>query len=675
MRQLVVPSLAVVALLVVSLAAWWLWPRKATIVTPPAGKPTLAVLFFENISGDPSLNTWRTGLPELLTTGLLESRAINVVSTDRVFGILKKLNLAETTRYSDDDLTGVAREGSIQYLVTGSVMKAGQSTVITARLQRADTHELIDSRKIECATEQEILSKADGLTAQIRAALGPSAGASAGESTEPLVQVMTSSPLALRYYTEARRFHLNNEYSDAIRLYEQAIEADPGFAMAYRGMASCYSNNGDIAKAEAAADKALSLGDRLPERLKYQVQITACAERGNYPGEVDASNKLLAKYPDDNIGLNKLGTISEEGEEFDKAVGYFTMAAQSSPTLLSAENLAGAYRFLGQYDRSAAVLSTYIERDPDNARAHVSLGLSHAAAGRLDDAQREADKASLLAPSDAWVLQLRGCIAYLRGDWPAAEREFTAMLGRGSEADQPAARAGLAGLYAAQGRFDKARECAKQTPPHWGRAAALELDSGHPERAAGAFHAALAQPTTAYRPFAEVILFTGFGLSRAAAGDVGGAQTAAADLEAKSRPFFVKPATRWKLAISGTLAAKRGDGGAATRDLERAVASLPFQSLPDEEHALMLDLLAQAYVVAGDLAKAQQTYERITGLTTGRTMWGGIYARSFYRLGQIAERQGDPARARANFTTFLDLWKNADPGLPEVADARKRLGR
>ena len=67
--------------------------------------------------------------------------------------------------------------------------------------------------------------------------------------------------------------------------------------------------------------------------------------------------------------------------------------------------------------------------------------------------------------------------------------------------------------------------------------------------------------------------------------------------------------------------------------------------------------------------------DRISTLTTGRLGWGVIYSRSYYHLGQIAERQGDSARAQAQYRKFLEIWKDTDPGLPEVADARKRLAR
>jgi tetratricopeptide (TPR) repeat protein len=158
-------------------------------------------------------------------------------------------------------------------------------------------------------------------------------------------------------------------------------------------------------------------------------------------------------------------------------------------------------------------------------------------------------------------------------------------------------------------------------------------------------------------------------------GEVAGAQKALDALNAARDGIFVKPITRLSLSLSGALAAKRGDGPKAVADLERALSMLaPFYGTALDQHAVIFDLLAQAYAAADDLAKARETYEKITALITNDA-WGATYARAFYHLGVIAEQQGDKARAREQFQKFLDLWKNADPGQREVADAKKRMGR
>jgi len=76
---------------------------------------------------------------------------------------------------------------------------------------------------------------------------------------------------------------------------------------------------------------------------------------------------------------------------------------------------------------------------------------------------------------------------------------------------------------------------------------------------------------------------------------------------------------------------------------------------------------------SGDIEKAREEYERITSLTTGRLNYGDIYAKSFYMLGKIYEQKGWKGKAIEHYQKFLDLWKDADPGIPGVEDARKRL--
>ncbi|MBM3310665.1 MAG: tetratricopeptide repeat protein [Candidatus Aminicenantes bacterium] len=92
------------------------------------------------------------------------------------------------------------------------------------------------------------------------------------------------------------------------------------------------------------------------------------------------------------------------------------------------------------------------------------------------------------------------------------------------------------------------------------------------------------------------------------------------------------------------------------------------------DRAYFLYPMALAFFRAGDMAIAQQEFEKINRLTFSRYLCGDLYAKSFYMLGQIHERLGNKKQARAKYLKFLDLWKNADPGIAEVDDARTRLG-
>jgi serine/threonine protein kinase/tetratricopeptide (TPR) repeat protein len=684
MRQLLVPALVIVALVAISVGAWRLWPRTPAKVAPQtsaAGKPMLAVLYFENISGDPALNTWRTGLPELLITSLSQSRLLNVVSSDSIYSILKKLNLVDAKRFSAEDLAGVAKEGNAQYLLTGSVMKAGQRTVITARLQKAATGEVIRSEKIECLKDEEILTRVDELAKGIKADLNLSPQEILGDISQPVGQVLTSSPEALKYYTEAQRLHLKAAYRDAISLYERAIAADPGFAMAYRGLAVSYANLGQRAKRVAAVKKALELSDRLPERFWYHVQLTAnYASTATFPQVIDAGNKLLAKYPDDILGLHYLGLVYGDVEEYQECADLREAVMKVTPTYVYAYNLAVVYEQLGRYDKAKSTLESYVERDPTNAGSHVSLGRSYLITRQFAEAQRESEKATILAPRSMGTVLFKGDVALLRGDFAASEREYSSILGQGAEAERRAAQFRLGLLDLTRGRFEKAREqvrasIAEGITNSW--LGWVELEAGHPDLAVKAFQAVLADPAVASNQRNALAALSGLGLSHVAVGDIARAQKALDDLKAFPEGVFVKPKNRMSLLLSGALAAKRGDGRTAVADLERAAGMLPYQANAREldKHAGIFDLLARGYMVAGDLVRARETYEKITALTTGRLGFGATYARSFYHLGLIAERQGDKPRAREQFQKFLDLWKDADKGLPEVADARKRMAQ
>ena len=143
-------------------------------------------------------------------------------------------------------------------------------------------------------------------------------------------------------------------------------------------------------------------------------------------------------------------------------------------------------------------------------------------------------------------------------------------------------------------------------------------------------------------------------------------------IEKESRPKDM----RWVDYLIGLIELQKKSYPKAIDLLEKAADSLHFEDgICHNPHALFFDALARAYYESGDLERARAQYEKITLLTTGRLSHGDIYAESYYKLGKIAERTGDKAKAREHYRKFLVLWKDADPDRPEVADAGRRLAR
>ncbi len=127
---------------------------------------------------------------------------------------------------------------------------------------------------------------------------------------------------------------------------------------------------------------------------------------------------------------------------------------------------------------------------------------------------------------------------------------------------------------------------------------------------------------------------------------------------------------RYYFSLRGQIELQKNNRAEAIKHFEKAVSLDPAPEISKDP--MLLDFLGSAYFTNKDVEKARKVYEKITSQL--RSKWSGdIYAKGFYMLGRIAEQQGDKARARQNYERFLDLWKDADPGLPEVEDAKKRL--
>ena len=297
--------------------------RKPALSPSASGQPTLAVLYFENKSGDPKLDNWRDGLTELLIEALSQSRYIRVVSSDHLYTILKRLGLADARKYSSEDIEKIAAQTRATHVLRGSYIKAGESFIITAGLQKPGTSESPSTLRLEARDEKDIIAKVDELTRQVKEGLNFTATQIAGDIEKEAGKITTSSPEALKYYIEGRRLQENVENEKSIAHMEKAVAIDPEFAMAYRSLGVAHQMLGHMAEARNYYKKAFDLSDRLPENERLLIEaIWLAVGEENFAKAIEVLERLVKIYPGHMLGHSWLAAIYSSAGNLDKAIEH-----------------------------------------------------------------------------------------------------------------------------------------------------------------------------------------------------------------------------------------------------------------------------------------------------------------------------------------------------------------
>ena len=682
-KKLVVPAAALIAILALVL---WLVIPKMKGPPAPTDRPSVAVMYFKNNTGDAGLDHWRTMLANLLVTDLTQSKYLRVLSEEKLFQILDRLGQENSQTYSADVLRRVAAEGGVNHILQGAYARAGNEFRINVTLQDAGSGELIGSESAAGKGEAGIFSMVDELTRKIKANFKLSSQDIASDIDKDVGTVTTSSPEAYQYYVEGIRHDVKGEYRQEIASMEKAVALDPEFASAYLAMSWSYANLVMFAEEKKYLEKAMALSDRLTERERLNIQGTfySKSER-TYDKAAAALEKLIALYPDDISGNNNLGILYGQMGENENQIGRFRACVQAgTEDVVVHENLAGAYKNVGAYDKSVEVQESFLKKDRDSAVMRRNLAATYLLLGKPDLALAELNKAVALSPSDWENFRDRGDIYVYMDDLNGAEEEYE-KLGQGNI---PGTGRGwrlvrLAALYRIQGRFREAKKICcefleyaeKLGQDRWMRywrieSARLELLSGRPEAALRELDKAWSNAVKAEELQVQRNVMLEQGLAYLEMKDSSRAWEAADRLKASVDQAPNKKQAWYSHFLNGMIELEKKNYSKAIESFNLGQPLLDADSI---NHLLFADALGEAFYRSGDLESARREYAKIVSMGIGRLDYGEKYVLSHYWLGKISEQQGKAAGAAAPYRKFLDLWKDADPGLPEVDDARKRL--
>ena len=358
----------------------------------------IVITDFENHTGeeifDNSLNT-------AFALGINQSRYINVIPRQRMFEILKRMEIEDLVHINEETGREIAIREGLEACIVPEISRVGSQYILTVRIQEARTGNIFRSEVLYAKGQDEILEKLDQSTKKIRRNLGESRYKISGQNKH-LEEVTTSSLDALKEYSLGFDYHINMDFDKAIIHYENAIRIDSGFTSAKASLGNLLYERFDREKGREWLDQAILSIDDLTDSEKYSIlSFYAANIEKNLDKGIEYTKTIIELYPDNPKAHNNLGWYYQQQGHYEKAAEAYKAAIRIDPYLmLTLGGLAWIYLdHLGPIDSARVWSEKMIEAGPENPWGYYYLGSANVAIDNLEAAAIEYGKARDLDPN------------------------------------------------------------------------------------------------------------------------------------------------------------------------------------------------------------------------------------------------------------------------------------